>query len=206
MPGVETEALEEVTVVVPSRTVDDDATVLREVDVSDDATVVRAADVPDDATFVRPHVVEDATTVVRPHVDDETVVHPRDTGAERAPSGWERVPSGAERAGALRGDPAPPIAEPVPSQRPSSAPLRRGPARVYGARAVNASAAVQPDEVLRRIGPAPAAEPRYAAERPPLPSLARRFRRERAVTLICYAGAVVLAAAGLTVIARIAFG
>lgn len=105
-----------------------------------------------------------------------------------------------------RPDPAPPIAEPEPPLASlASASLRGGPARVYGTRAVSDPAPLAPDEVQRRIGQPPAAAPRPAGDRSPLPSLAKRFKRERVITLACYAGAVALSAAGLTVIARLAF-
>ena len=212
-PGAAAEAFDEATVVVPARTQDDDATVVR----------AGADPLVDEATLVRPHIVEDATTVVRRHADEETVAYR--SGAEDGrgtASGGDPRRSRWGHDGARRGDPAPPIPAPDPvgeapagapqsnaalsNAAPSSASLSRASARVYGARPIGASAPQHPDEVLRRIGPPPAAEPRYAADRPRLPSLARRFRRERAITLACYAGVVVISIAGLTVISRIAFG
>ncbi|RGE23222.1 hypothetical protein [Leucobacter sp. wl10] len=140
------------------------------------------------APIVRPFESDDATTVVRPEPvdDDPTVVRPRrGLGAPRP------------------GDPAPPLADPEPPPDPlAGAP----PMHVYGARAVPEAGPSGSDDAEPRIGPPPASGFRPASERPPLPSLAKRARRERAITLVCYAAAVALSAAGLVLVARLAFG
>ncbi|PRI10184.1 hypothetical protein [Leucobacter massiliensis] len=168
---------------------------------------------------------EGEDTVVRPrrqlHRSDDdaeaTVIRSapaaRDRAARRA--GWA-APAGPARpeasgaaarvAGRPPADPAPPLSDHGQGAASRVDPrLRGGPARVYGprARSVAASGA---DEVLRRVGPPPSAGGRTARERPPLPALRRRFRRERVVTLTCYAVALAISAAGLVVVARIAFG
>lgn len=63
------------------------------------------------------------------------------------------------------------------------------------------------DEVLRRVGAAPAAGSVTVREgRDRLPSLARRDRRSRRVTLVGFASVTVLCVLGLWGVAAIAFG
>lgn len=101
---------------------------------------------------------------------------------------------------------------------PGAAPWEHGPAAVPGLHqglpvpyvprsAWPASAGTGPDEVQRRVGPPP--EPRPVVARPgreSLPSLERRERRARRLTLIAYPLVVAASLAGLVLLAQLAFG
>lgn len=189
--GPETGPESELTVVVPAR----------QPAVDEEATIVVAKPVVDPAA---------TEPVVQPAAEvdsDATVVRPRTPQATAA---------GAEQPGEGRGIPRetgrlllPPA--PLPEQLPRDLASLGHLPQVYGARQARealgplATPAAQ-DTVEQQHGPAPAAayeEP--TAPRPALPSLVKRYRKERTVTLAAYAGAIVVSAVGLIVIARIAF-
>ncbi|QZY51126.1 hypothetical protein [Leucobacter tenebrionis] len=116
-------------------------------------------------------------------LSDETVI------AERRPSARKRSVRGASE----------PAADPEP--------WRAVPAPVYGPRsATQRGDAPGPDAVHRRIGPAPSATAQPVVERPPLPSLAKRARRSRTITIIAYAATTALSVVGLWLVAALAFG
>lgn len=80
---------------------------------------------------------------------------------------------------------------------------------VYGARSSAPPAApLTTDAVQRSIGPPPPepAAPPEVVERPSMPSLERRARRQNLVTLAVFAATVAVSAVGLWLVARIAFG
>lgn len=143
---------------------------------------------------------------------------------------------GAAVAGVQGKDPAPPVADPKPrrslrrivgggldpnrpiAEAPGSMPWEVQPAGVrgvaqglpvsYGTRvATDMPVERGIDMVQRVIGPAPAARPVLRISgREQLPSLTRRDRRRRMVTLAIYAGVTVLCVLGLWGVAAIAFG
>lgn len=134
---------------------------------------------------------DDATVVVRraaaAEPDDATVVVPR------------------------RRDPRPPApaAAPVPVPEEDAARPWNGVAltRVYGPRSARHRAErAGIDEVQQRVGAPPGAGADALPERALLPSLARRARRSRIVTLSAYAATVALSLLGLWGVARLAFG
>ncbi len=87
--------------------------------------------------------------------------------------------------------------------------VRGLPPVVYGARSpLSGAVPGGMDAVQRRIGPPPSGpwSPPPAAVRPPMPSLARRFRRRRALTLAGYAAAVLVSVVGLIIVGTLAFG
>lgn len=147
-----------------------------------------------------------------PH--DKTVVVPRRAatarhgdgaasvdGPDGAPPGDETVIAGRQpsaRKRSVRGA-SEPAADPEP--------WRGVPAPVYGPRsATQRGDAPVPDAVQRRIGPAPSATAQPVVERPPLPSLAKRARRSRTITIIAYAVTTALSVLGLWLVAVLAFG
>ncbi|MBO1902745.1 hypothetical protein J4H92_12395 [Leucobacter weissii] len=79
----------------------------------------------------------------------------------------------------------------------------------YAPRAVEAQQPFRADvdEIMSRLGPPPAARPVPVGDgREDLPSLRRRGRRSRVVTLTAYGAVLVLAALGLWGVALLAFG
>lgn len=184
-----------------------------------------------DRTVIAPRRANDETVFAPRHTVDETVVvmrnDPGGEGAEPDPvpvpvpeSDRVERPLAASRSGRRaadrRGlDPARPI-PPVPGASPWEAlPAgERGVARglpvSYGARPRTTAGTVHgPDEVQRRIGPAPQAqgEPRAVrGDRDDLPSLARRDRRRRRTTLVLYAATALLSLLGLWGVAALTFG
>ena len=79
--------------------------------------------------------------------------------------------------------------------------------RVYGPRSARHRAErAGIDEVQQRVGVPPGAGADALPERALLPSLARRARRSRIVTLSAYAATVALSLLGLWGVARLAFG
>jgi len=177
----------------------------------------------------------DPTVVARPLADDDlTVVVPRSAGSPKAapahaaesvrpaaPLDTTQPIDTAERrlASTLHDHESPAL---DPQRRiaavPGAAPWERGPAAVpglhqglplpYAPRSPGSAAAeAGPDEVQRRVGPPPGPSPVVArGGRETLPSLERRERRARRLTLIAYPLVIVAASAGLLLIAILAFG
>ena len=202
---------------------DADATVVRpmrvdgEAEVDDDATVVRSrfadAEADSDATIVRPkRASASASADTGANADADAAV----TGAQSRP-----VPavSGPDH----RGDPVPDpdhaadaAAQAVAAQATAaqgaashdaaaatsrSGVLRRAAnlmPRVYGPRPIATN--VSPDPVTTAAGGVAASNPRAQ-----LPSLARRDRRARLITLVGYAASVCVAGVGLWFVAMLAF-
>lgn len=167
-----------------------------------DATVVSPRG-EDERTVVVPREEPDATVLAARRDPEATIVAPG--------TGTGRRDRGARRGRGAIADPAPPVSDPtaVHSGR-AAAPWTT---RVYGARelpaasASEASSVLADDEVLQTLGEPPTeAASGEPLNRKQLPSLARRFRRRRVATLVWYAVAVVTAAVGLPIIARLAFG
>lgn len=201
----------------------------------DDATVVRPAPV-DDATIVRPRRADDApvddATIVRPkpaagddgdhgadgEAEDRTVarsarhgvtasvalpVEDDDTVSGRSLSVTTVPALDPERRIAAVPGRAPWEAEPVPERG-----VRPGAPVVYGARSEHGGdLPLGPDAVHERLGDAPPATPVHVREaRAALPSMERRAQRSRVGTLVGYGAVVLVAIAGLWVVATLAFG
>ena len=184
-----------------------------------------------DRTIVAPRRADDETVFAPRRAVDETVVATRnEPGGEGAEPETDPVPAPVPesdrverplaasrpdgRAADRRGlDPARPI-PPSPGTSPWEAlpagerGVTRGLPVSYGARPRTAAGAVHgPDEVQRRVGPAPQGEPRAVRDdRDALPSLARRDRRRRRATLVLYAATALLSLLGLWGVAALAFG
>ncbi|MBK0417603.1 hypothetical protein JD276_00940 [Leucobacter sp. CSA1] len=129
------------------------------------------------------------------------------SGAGSAPSTGRRTGKGLDpsrRIPAVPGD-VPWASTPVPEPG-----VRPGLPVVYGARPPADGGPEEPDGIRRRLGPPPAApaSPLAAeqAPRPALPSLERRTRRRRVVTLACYTAAILVSGFGLWGVAVLAFG
>ena len=198
------------TVVVPRAVVPDDATVVvprvavpeeavpAEVPVADATIVVPRATVPDDATVVVPRVAVP---------DDATVVVPRRERRESAPSLTAPQTTGDETIVVPR-RPAPdvgPVADPEPqSVLPSAQSLPAS--RVYAARSAERQSILGSAAVGEHIGQPP--EETYRADaaflRQDLPSVARRSKRRRVLTLVGYAVTLVISVAGLATVINLA--
>lgn len=186
---------------------DPDATVVRtprgstdprtDVDVDDDATVVRSTTGGADADF------DQDATVVRTIVADVDAAVP---GAQPRPAPAVAGPD-------HRGDPVPDPGQAAdaaaqgPASRDAAAAtsrsgVLRGAAnsmpRVYGPRPV--ATTVSPEPVTSAAAGVAASNPRAQ-----LPSLARRDRRARLITLVGYVTSVCVAGVGLWFVARLAF-
>lgn len=182
----------------------DDATIV----VNDATVVVNDATIAVNAAAAAVHVQNDAE-----HSAKIAVSGP--SGSEAMPVAEPEMKSGglfSARAGAGL-DPARPIA-PAPGRLPWEA-LPEGERGVtqglpvsYGARPqVETPLQTGIDEVQRQLGPAPQGYPVVVrAGRETLPSLRRRDRRRRAVTLALYCAVVVVCVLGIWWVASIAFG
>lgn len=149
---------------------------------------------------------DDATVIVRrgaaPEVDDATVVAP---ARRRSRTG---APAPERRRDPRPDPPASPVEDP-----PWSAVLPRSGVgggvlpSIYGPRSPRQGAdRTDADAVHRRIGPPPTAAAAAQPEREPLPSLARRARRSRIITVSAYAATAAASVLGLWGVARLAFG
>ena len=181
----------------------------------DETVVVPRAVVPDDATVVVPRVavpeeavpaevpVADATIVV----PRATVVVPRRERRESAPSLTAPQTTGDETIVVPR-RPAPdvgPVADPEPqSVLPSAQSLPAS--RVYAARSAERQSILGSAAVGEHIGQPP--EETYRADaaflRQDLPSVARRSKRRRVLTLVGYAVTLVISVAGLATVINLA--
>lgn len=102
---------------------------------------------------------------------------------------------------ARRDPPAPPLPDPPTPADPVVH-------AVYSARSATRRIGQGLDAVHAAIGAPPAAPPvlEDVPARGPLPSVVRRSRRRRVITLVGYAGAIAVSIAGLAVIVNMAFG
>lgn len=200
---------------------DDDATVVRPVnlDSDTDATVVRVrppvspadadGDVDPDATVVRAVPAATGTGTVALEAQsapgemdsdaEATVVRPRPTPERRGPD--------------YRGDPVPDpehaVGKFAQQAVSSGAPAETEPARLLRRAANFMPRVYAPRRVATELAPEPVATAAggVAAENPraQLPSIARRDRRRRVITLAGYAASVGVAIAGLWFVATLAF-
>lgn len=178
----------------------------------EETVVVPRVTVPDDATVVVPRVVvpDDATVVVSrvaAPLEDATVVVPHRERRESAPSAPEPRATGDETE-VVAPRPAPgfePVADPEPqSALPGAQSL---PARtVYAARSAERQSTLGSAAVGEHIGLPPEAS--YVADaavvRQQLPSIARRSKRRRILTLVGYAATLVVSVAGLAAVINMA--
>lgn len=226
MAGDETVMVDDATVVTGDETVMvDDATV-----VASDATVVVArAPGGDDGAGDGEAEDEDAEstggddlpaedlTMLAPHLgfDDATVVSQSHSAVQNSGSLADYMSGGSRSAsvGDAGLDPERRIAD-LPDRMPWEAVpapqkgVHQGLPVVYGPRNEgDDDAPMGVDEVTRRVGPPPGATPVPVRQgRESLPSLTRRERKTRTLTLIVYGAVVVVAVLGLIGIARLAFG
>ena len=156
-------------------------------------------------------------TMLAPHLgfDDATVVSQSHSAVQNSGSLADYMSGGSRSAsvGDTGLDPERRIAD-LPDRMPWEAVpapeqgVHQGLPVVYGPRNEgDDDAPVGVDEVTRRVGPPPGATPVPVRQgRESLPSLTRRERKTRTLTLIVYGAVVVVAVLGLIGIARLAFG
>ena len=209
---------DDVTVVSPAA-FDEDATVVSSRTLADDETVVRPRE-DDDQTVVRSRV-EDDQTVVRSHSDRDSAIGalrnddapvpdkalPLQTQDHETHDDETRVAGQAtdhiESAEMFR--PATVAAEPLSGGDASLTSRAEGP-HMYRVRQVETQASPSSQRVEQQSAPVPAGHGESpSTDRPRLPSFAKRYRREKVITLIAYAAAISISVVGLTFVARIAF-
>lgn len=220
-PDDEINAVSDETIVVTS-----DETVV----VSIDQTVAGVNDHTVVVTRDEAHAAGDETIMVPA---DATLVVPANTPERRRDRRLARQPNVQETAGS---NPAPPVEDtrynrdlqhgvgtgldlerpiaPVPGTMPwemqpaGERGLSQGLPVSYGAR-MRTETPLQAgvDEAQRRVGPAPDATPVYVVNgRPQLPSIQRKDRRRKRITLAIYGGVILACGLGLWWVAAIAFG
>lgn len=175
----------------------------------DETVVVPRAVVPDDATVVVPRVAvpEEAVPAEVP-VADATIVVPRATVPDDATVVVPRVAVPDDATVVVPRRPAPdvgPVADPEPqSVLPSAQSLPAS--RVYAARSAERQSILGSAAVGEHIGQPP--EETYRADaaalRQHLPSVARRSKRRRVLTLVGYAVTLVISVAGLATVINLA--
>ena len=175
----------------------------------DETVVVPRAVVPDDATVVVPRVAvpEEAVPAEVP-VADATIVVPRATVPDDATVVVPRVAVPDDATVVVPRRPAPdvgPVADPEPqSVLPSAQSLPAS--RVYAARSAERQSILGSAAVGEHIGQPP--EETYRADaaalRQHLPSVARRSKRKRVLTLVGYAVTLVISVAGLATVINLA--
>ena len=175
----------------------------------DETVVVPRAVVPDDATVVVPRVAvpEEAVPAEVP-VADATIVVPRATVPDDATVVVPRVAVPDDATVVVPRRPAPdvgPVADPEPqSVLPSAQSLPAS--RVYAARSAERQSILGSAAVGEHIGQPPEETYRAdaAARRQHLPSVARRSKRRRVLTLVGYAVTLVISVAGLATVINLA--
>lgn len=172
----------------------------------EDSESMGGGDLPaEDLTMLAPHLgFDDATVVSQSHsaVQNSGSLADYMSGGSRSASVGDTGLDPERRIADLP-DRMPWEAVPAPEQG-----VHQGLPVVYGPRNEgDDDAPVGVDEVIRRVGPPPGATPVPVRQgRESLPSLTRRERKTRTLTLIVYGAVVVVAVLGLIGIARLAFG